>query len=286
MSEVKGKLVTPVGFRADGTVRALELTDSDELKVSANATVLASMLTALEKIDDLRNALDSVNTDEIVVNVDQSVLPTGAALATLQATMITSLQLIDDLRGALDSVDTDELVVNVDESVLPTGAATSAAQATLETEVGKSLKTLDLELVSKILSIGIHGWYGAAWGRQPVQFGFSGTTSIAMTNTELPAGNSTQLSVTTVPANTVYTLTNFIYRVDSASITRVEFLIRVSAVSRIIKQIWDFDTTYWVGVEGTFILGPGDQIGAYVYDATLNDNIYMEMTGYKTNLAD
>lgn len=51
--------------------------------------LLTDMLTALQLIDDLRGALDSVNTDELVVNVDESVLPTDAATET-------SLQGIED----------------------------------------------------------------------------------------------------------------------------------------------------------------------------------------------
>lgn len=38
MGEPKGLLIVPIGFRADGTLRTLELTDSDELKIAiANA---------------------------------------------------------------------------------------------------------------------------------------------------------------------------------------------------------------------------------------------------------
>jgi len=51
--------------------------------------LLTDMLTALQLIDDVRGALDSVDTDELVVNVDESVLPEGAATET-------SLQGIED----------------------------------------------------------------------------------------------------------------------------------------------------------------------------------------------
>lgn len=208
MPETRGELRTPVGFRDDGTVRALALTDADELKVSANATVLADILTALQLIDDLRNALDSVDTDELVVNVDQSVLPTGAATAAHQATMITALQLIDDLRGCLNSVDTDVLITKVSASVLPTGAATSAAQATALTELQAKLETADLELVSKILSTGPHGWIGGALQKQPLMLGFSGGAREIFTGTSVGAGN-TDADSTPVPAGEIHVI-NFI----------------------------------------------------------------------------
>jgi len=50
------------------------------------------MITALQLIDDLRNALDSVGTDEIDVNVEASVLPTGAATSAKQDTLIAKFQ--------------------------------------------------------------------------------------------------------------------------------------------------------------------------------------------------
>ena len=75
MAVPKGFLTVPVAFRSDGTLRTLELDDSDYLKVA----------------------------------VQTSGLPSGAATAANQATMITALQLIDDLRNALNDVGTDEL---------------------------------------------------------------------------------------------------------------------------------------------------------------------------------
>jgi hypothetical protein len=90
-------------------------------------------ITALQLIDDLRNALASVATDSLKtdddalqtlvsaialdgaghpqVDVLTSALPTGAATSANQLTEITALQLIDDLRNALASVATDSLNV-------------------------------------------------------------------------------------------------------------------------------------------------------------------------------
>lgn len=112
MAAPKGFLVVPVGFRNDGTLRALELTDDDKLKVQVSSSVLNNLLTELEA----------------------------------------------------------------------------------------KLETADLELVSKILSIGSHGWVGGAWQRNPLQFGFSavdgenfsnvatGTAGVGHNGTPVPAG--------------------------------------------------------------------------------------------------
>lgn len=65
----------------------------------------------LSNLQALLTALDSIDTDELVVNVDQSVLPPLAATTTNQATMITALQKLDDLQDALQSNALDRLLV-------------------------------------------------------------------------------------------------------------------------------------------------------------------------------
>jgi len=162
LAEVVGKLATWLGY--DGTdFRNVHVDAAGDLQVDVLTTAMnalaataanqTTMITALQKIDDLQNALDSIGSDalrvmggidgiiyrflhvdaqgDVQTDVLSSALPTGASTAAHQVTMITALQLIDDLRGALDSVGTDELDVNVEASVLPTGAATSAWQDTL-----------------------------------------------------------------------------------------------------------------------------------------------------------
>jgi len=65
----------------------------------------------LSDLTALLNALDTIDTDELVVNVDESVLPPLAATTTNQATQITALQKIDDLQDALKSKGLDHLLV-------------------------------------------------------------------------------------------------------------------------------------------------------------------------------
>jgi len=65
----------------------------------------------LANLTIILNALDSVDLDQIVVNVDQSVLPPLAATTTNQAAMIAALQKLDDLQDALQSKGLDRLLV-------------------------------------------------------------------------------------------------------------------------------------------------------------------------------
>uniref|UniRef100_A0A6M3XX73 Tail protein n=1 Tax=viral metagenome TaxID=1070528 RepID=A0A6M3XX73_9ZZZZ len=58
---------------------------------AATAARQDTMIIALQLIDDLRNALGSVNTDDFQVDVKTSGLPTGAATAAKQDTIITAM---------------------------------------------------------------------------------------------------------------------------------------------------------------------------------------------------
>lgn len=66
------------------------------------AKLLTDALTALQLIDDLRNALGSVNTDDLQVDVKTSALPTGAATQTTLADILAKLDVALSTR-ALES---------------------------------------------------------------------------------------------------------------------------------------------------------------------------------------
>jgi len=65
----------------------------------------------------LLNALHSIDTDELVVRTEHSVLPDGAATAAAQATQLTALQKLDDLQDALESKALDRLLVRGEDQL-------------------------------------------------------------------------------------------------------------------------------------------------------------------------
>ncbi len=82
-----------------------------EASMSDFLTLLQQSRDFLSALTTVLNALDSVDLDQLVVNVDESVLPTGAATAAAQATQTTALQKLDDLQDALQSKHLDRLIV-------------------------------------------------------------------------------------------------------------------------------------------------------------------------------
>jgi len=82
-----------------------------EASMSDFLTLLTECRDFLSALTALLNALDSIDTDELVVNVDQTVLPPAAATDAHQLTQITALQKLDDLQDALESKHLDRFLV-------------------------------------------------------------------------------------------------------------------------------------------------------------------------------
>jgi len=82
-----------------------------EADVSDFLTLLTECRDFLSALTAILNALDSIDTDELVVNVDESALPAGAGTAANQATAIAALQKLDDLQDALESKALDRFLV-------------------------------------------------------------------------------------------------------------------------------------------------------------------------------
>lgn len=98
-------------LKVDDTGRLKVVVDTNALPTgAATAAHQATMITALQKIDDIQNALDSVGSDALRV------------MAGLEGTTYRFLNV--DAQGHVQA--------DVLSSALPTGAATSAKQTTIE----------------------------------------------------------------------------------------------------------------------------------------------------------
>lgn len=274
----------------------------------ATAANQTTMITALQLIDDLRNALHTVHTDELDVDVQTSVLPTGAATSVNQTTMITALQLIDDLRNALDSVGTDELDVNVEASVLPTGAATSANQTTMITalqlidDLRNALHTVatdeldvvidgqsaDIEITQTApadLTPGIEGWDGSAWRKLPLLWGYSEHWSERKLDLSATAPDDF-LSTTPVVAGQLYVAEAISIRWTGTTCTLTQIQITDGADFIILNEDTAPTSGDWLSWSGKLTLSEDDVIKAVFQGLTANDNIYLRVWGYKMKITE
>jgi len=97
-----------------------------EASMSDFLTLLQDAHDFLSDLTALLGALHSIDTDELVVNVDQTVLPPAAATDAHQLTQITALQKLDDLQDALESKALDRfLVCGMDQLYSLTGTLES-----------------------------------------------------------------------------------------------------------------------------------------------------------------
>lgn len=134
-------LLTELRLKADLT--ETQPVSAAALPLPAGASTQAQQVTqtiALQLIDNLVGALDSVGTDELDVNVEASVLPTGAATSAWQDTL------------------NDGLVTVIDN--LPTGGKQLKINRT-----ANIANTTWTDLVTKTVPAGkIHYWTGIAAG--------------------------------------------------------------------------------------------------------------------------
>jgi len=82
-----------------------------EVNMSDFLDLLTECRDLLLTLTDINNALGSVDTDDLQVDVKSSALPALAATAAHQVTQNTALHKLDDLQDALQSVNTDALQV-------------------------------------------------------------------------------------------------------------------------------------------------------------------------------
>lgn len=250
----------------------------DGAATSANQT---TMITALELIDDLRGALDSVGTDELDVNVEASVLPTDAATQTTLASVLSELQsLLTELQLKADLTETQP--VSAASLPLPSGAATSANQTTMITALELiddlqgalgSVDTDDLQVDVKTMPTTT---IQAAGGDKP--YSFEAIQAEGKADGNLSAGVNT-LDGTAVPTGKVWRITQLAIRYDGTVPTYVYiqayglagymFLLRQDAPA----------STRWYYATVDVWMEAGDYIQGGVAGATAGDDLYVRYAG-------
>jgi len=107
-----------------------------EASMSDFLTLLQEARDFLEDLTALLGALHSIDTDEIVVNVDESALPAGAATAAHQVTQNTALAKIADLQNALQTVAADRFKVRGDDQLFSFNAPLDIYAGTNNADLG------------------------------------------------------------------------------------------------------------------------------------------------------
>lgn len=246
-----------------------------EASMSDFLTLLTECRDSLALLESILDALGSVDTDDLQVDVKTSALPAGAATLAEQQAQTAALQLIDDLRNALGSVNTDDLQVDVKTSALPAGAATLAEQETQTT----ALQLID-DLPAALASVATDQLQ--VRGKDQL-FSIKGVLAKAASGN--PSANNGFLSSPAVPAGEYWTVTTIAAGDATRALTRMLMMNIHDAVGyQINDDVRAFapaESSTWTGF--TF-LDPGDKIYVYYYGSLAADTVYLELTGFRTTL--
>jgi len=242
----------------------------------------------------LRAALDSVGTDEIDVNVEASVLPTGAAtqatLATLAteaklelvrlllvsleakdfATQVTLAALLTELQLKADLTETQP--VSAASLPLPTGAATAVKQQ-LAIDKLTAIATAVFLLPDRLVTIIANQ---TALGQRL----YEDTLEILVTGN--PSGADGYITTAAVPADEVWVITHIVVNDDDQALTSLH-ADRVSGgtsycFGSVVRAVPAAEYVEWDGWQWA---KEDDTIRVYFIGAQAADTCHAWLTGHK-----
>lgn len=103
-----------------------------------------------------------------------------------------------------------------------------------------------------------------------------------VSNTSLSAG-SNNIDSTAVPAGEVHVITNISvsYTGTVSGVSLRATLFESGVGGYVVFQEDSISSTYWYDRQGNWVLPAGDYVRLVVSGATLNDDAYLRITGYK-----
>jgi hypothetical protein len=242
-----------------------------------------TMITALQLIDDLRNALGAVATDYLQVLVTSSALPTGAATSINQVSINTGVNnLLTELQLKADLSETQP--VSAASLPLPTGAATSAKQDTMITALQLiddlrnalgSVNTDDLQVdVKTAPTITVQSLGGDKL------LAYESVAVSSTSDTNLSAGTNTLVSGTPASGK-VWVITHISGAYKGTVPTQIAFRHHIGASSGILRMVQSPVSDLYYYIAGLWILTAGDTIDLQVWGATAGDDLFLYIAGYQ-----
>lgn len=200
---------------------------------------------------------------KLIIEVDTSALPSGAATSAHQLTMITALQSLQNLVGALHDVGLDELDIQF------------AGQA-VDVEV-KQQTPADLVVAQ-------HQYDGSTWRKSNLLFGYNGTWDENLGGTAGAAAYSANTA--TIPSGEAWVLQGISIRNTSRAITSLTVYLWMSSSGLIVMNDLRPAARYApCFATGQFVLTAGDAAFVDGQGCTAGDTIQAGAVGYKMDLA-
>lgn len=128
-----------------------------------------------------------------------------------------------------------------------------------------------------------YGWISSAWQKDPLRIGLSGVIRRSANNTNLSAG-ANNVDDTAVPAGEYWVIDNFSLLYIGTVPTLILWAIVSSAAQYVLSEVQSPTASHWYGLQGRWVLGPGDQLRARVIGATLGDDLYLNAVGFRVDI--
>jgi hypothetical protein len=126
--------------------------------------------------------------------------------------------------------------------------------------------------------VAAHAYY-AAWVKQPVLFGITGSLARAWSGAAVSAGVLI-VTDTAVPANTLWVITNYIISVEAAAATAVAGQILAGGTGSSIFKVATPSTLILYDRQGWWILQPGDQLRVIGWGLAIGEKVYGYCLGF------
>jgi hypothetical protein len=168
----------------------------------------------------------------------------------------------------------DYRVVKVDTSGNLVAAILAGQSIEVTQDTAADLKaTVSLAADQDVQARG-YGWVSAAWQKNPLLIGYSGTGSEEVKNLSAAAGTN-QLNGTAVPAGEIWNVyAAHLLDIDSAT-TFPRIGVTVSGIDVYMISAATLAAGVYFTWNGSVILSPGDKVFGVLNNCTLNDDLYL-----------
>lgn len=132
---------------------------------------------------------------------------------------------------------------------------------------------------------GLWAWDGSQWRKLPMLFGYSAVLSLAVSETSAPAGTY-NLDSGVVPAGEIWIVNVLVGTAVSGSCTSFRFGYVHDGSQVFVEEVVTPVSAQLYNFVGQIVLDAGDYLRARFYGLTLNDDVYLYVTGYKMAVAE
>lgn len=138
-------------------------------------------------------------------------------------------------------------------------------------------------LAAETIGAQSYGWISSAWQKDPLRIGLSGRVAETWSNSALSAGTN-NVDDGAVPSGEYWVVTNFAWAYVGTVPTAIRRGILVSSSPYWLDEVTSIASNIRNGLQGYWVLSPGDTLRVTVLGATLNDSLSAFALGFRVDI--